>query len=69
MPTPKNINIKFTASGNAIGVIEKLSKVQGTLTKVNQKTTESQKKLVDAFEKQAKALREIEYNKLARTLD
>ena len=71
MPTPNNIEIKFTASGNAIDVIEKLSKAQGALTKVNQKFAKSQK-TVNASSKQLSdsiELNKIEFEKYNRTLN
>ena len=46
MPTPKNINIKFNASGNAIEVINKLSSVQDKLLKSTQKIVAAQQKQI-----------------------
>ena len=54
MPTPKNIKIKFTASGNAIEVIKELSKVQSALTKVNQEVAKSQKTVADTSKQLAR---------------
>ena len=52
MATPKKINIEFTATGTAIDVIGKLSKVQNVLTKTTEKVVKSQKQLQKCLNRQ-----------------